>query len=58
MIKAYVWVIEILDIECVLGHVTGVQIENSNAPLSYTILLEDLHGKESEAKNMADFGLC
>ena len=23
--------IEILDLECVLGHVTGVQIENKNA---------------------------
>jgi hypothetical protein len=25
------YVIEILDLECVLGHVTGIQIENKNA---------------------------
>jgi hypothetical protein len=24
-------IIEILDLECVIGHVTGVQIENKNA---------------------------
>ena len=29
-----IYPIEILDLECVLGHVTGVQIENINALIS------------------------